>query len=599
MADSVRRVLEEMVPELEDMEQRGYFSRGEIRMIVQKRQDLEYNLQRRAALKKDFLRSIEYEKSLERLRVLRKKQRNIEGASSLSDHCIVRRTHKLYERMLRKFKGDLALWNDWIQFCASSKSARQMSKALTRAMQLHPNSAAIWTYAAAWEFEHNHNATVARSLMQTGIRMCKNDPALWMEYFRMELLYAARLGARRHVLGLSESAIDPATELLLSGGIAKVVYNNAIDAVPDDAEFRVGLLNVLCPLPIMNKVQLEDYIVNDIREQLKLVFNGVACRKLSKYIFKRGVESSSFGAALELAMQVFEDCGQQVEVYESKLLLLEEMFSDVLEDQNEEHMSLLLQECISTGEAALQSNSTSCDIVLAVSRAYRRIGQYQDGLKMLRDGPSTETIISDRLYLELYDAVASSKAETDVLMIELFASLERESRTPPVWLSALSCIVGTADRLSALADIFEKDQLAFSTCPASSERGNVASCIMMSLWLNMGIEHARRFYHKILSCPLPGVNFILEIVKMEQSLFFSGAKDAASPQAIRHVYNVGTDVYGSSSVDLWLQYYTFETRLGHDGESGMVHWKAKQVLEDADNFVSQVHLKNNDSFAEW
>ena len=122
---------------------------------------------------------------------------------------------------------------------------------------------------------------------------------------------------------------------------------------------------------------------------------------------------------------------------------------------------------------------------------------------------------------------------------------------------------------------------------------------MMSLWLNIGIEHARRFYHKILNCPLPGVNFILEIVKIEQSLFFSGSKDAASSQAIRHVYSIGTNVYGSSSVELWLQYYTFETRLGHDGESGMVHWKAKHNLEDADNFVSQVHLKNNDLFAEW
>ena len=44
------------VPELEDLEARGYFSRSEIKRIVQRRQDFEYALKRRAALKEDYLR---------------------------------------------------------------------------------------------------------------------------------------------------------------------------------------------------------------------------------------------------------------------------------------------------------------------------------------------------------------------------------------------------------------------------------------------------------------------------------------------------------------------------------------------------------------
>ena len=44
------------MPELEALEQRGYFSRGEIRMIVRKRQDFEYALKRMAAIKADYLR---------------------------------------------------------------------------------------------------------------------------------------------------------------------------------------------------------------------------------------------------------------------------------------------------------------------------------------------------------------------------------------------------------------------------------------------------------------------------------------------------------------------------------------------------------------
>lgn len=56
MADTVRYLMEEMIPELEELEKKGYFSRSEIRQIVQKRQDFEYALKRRATLKKDFLR---------------------------------------------------------------------------------------------------------------------------------------------------------------------------------------------------------------------------------------------------------------------------------------------------------------------------------------------------------------------------------------------------------------------------------------------------------------------------------------------------------------------------------------------------------------
>lgn len=51
-----RYLLEEMVPELEALEERGYFSRDEIRAIVQRRQDFEYALKRMAARKEDYLR---------------------------------------------------------------------------------------------------------------------------------------------------------------------------------------------------------------------------------------------------------------------------------------------------------------------------------------------------------------------------------------------------------------------------------------------------------------------------------------------------------------------------------------------------------------
>lgn len=59
MADTVAYLLEEMVPELEDFERRGLFTRAEIKRIVAARTQHEYAMKRRAPVKADFLRAIQ------------------------------------------------------------------------------------------------------------------------------------------------------------------------------------------------------------------------------------------------------------------------------------------------------------------------------------------------------------------------------------------------------------------------------------------------------------------------------------------------------------------------------------------------------------
>lgn len=73
---------------------------------------------------------MQYESRLEELRRLRREAAGLAGAKkSLSDHTLVRRVHFIFERATRKFRGDLALWHAWLQFCKDTRSARQMSKA--------------------------------------------------------------------------------------------------------------------------------------------------------------------------------------------------------------------------------------------------------------------------------------------------------------------------------------------------------------------------------------------------------------------------------------------------------------------------------------
>ena len=47
-----------MVPELEELEEKGYFTKHEIKEIVRRRENFEYSLKRRTPTKADFIRHV-------------------------------------------------------------------------------------------------------------------------------------------------------------------------------------------------------------------------------------------------------------------------------------------------------------------------------------------------------------------------------------------------------------------------------------------------------------------------------------------------------------------------------------------------------------
>jgi U3 small nucleolar RNA-associated protein 6 len=102
---------------------------------MKKRREFEMALVRRVARKSDFLRYAAYEMDLERLRRRRVEKigecgphangktdamRSLwftEGRSprSVSDYAIVKRVFQIFERAVRKFKGDVGLWMEYIR----------------------------------------------------------------------------------------------------------------------------------------------------------------------------------------------------------------------------------------------------------------------------------------------------------------------------------------------------------------------------------------------------------------------------------------------------------------------------------------------------
>ncbi|KAI9593863.1 hypothetical protein BDF19DRAFT_447127 [Syncephalis fuscata] len=266
MTDVIQRYLEEMVPELEDLEERSIISKYEDnldRLIKERRGRTEF---KRGELKK----------------------------TSRGDYSGQQRVCKIYERAINRFHGDVKLWLQYADYLKKKDSTRLLSRTIARALQLHPTKPSLWIYAAAWEFEENGSIVAARAMMQRGLRFNGNSKELWIEYFRLELAYIEMIDKDDWYLNVStvadqprqdktdnvdskaefdkdmleldidepkepvsqqhqemiakttEAAKQPSdlVDSLSEGTIAKIVYQFAIKEIPSDLQFRKQFLDV-------------------------------------------------------------------------------------------------------------------------------------------------------------------------------------------------------------------------------------------------------------------------------------------------------------------------------------------------------------------
>jgi U3 small nucleolar RNA-associated protein 6 len=154
-------------------------------------------------------------------------------------------------------------------------------------------NASLWIMAATWENEHNSNMTAARVLLQRALRLMPENEQLWHEYFRLELLYIEKIKLRRRVLGIDQksqekniddmdvdkeeddntiqlpavtgedveqwkqdeeetkskskldvAALEEENNPILQGLLAKIIYDNAIQAIPNNIEFRQRFVDI-------------------------------------------------------------------------------------------------------------------------------------------------------------------------------------------------------------------------------------------------------------------------------------------------------------------------------------------------------------------
>lgn len=240
-ADKARFYLEQYVPELQEYARKGLFTPSEITAISRKRSDFEHTLNARGSKPGDYAKYASYEMNLATLVKKRCKRTGVKQGTHYSGQ---RTVFFVLERGTKKFPGDLGLWMQYIQYCQEQKANKKLTKVFTSVLRLKPREWGLWVLAAKHYAERQGDMSTARSYLQRGLRFCREERRLWAEYVRLEMVYLAKLAARRKILGLDERKDEQEQEENEADGTKDVMMLPSITAEDIEPKADNGMQEV-------------------------------------------------------------------------------------------------------------------------------------------------------------------------------------------------------------------------------------------------------------------------------------------------------------------------------------------------------------------
>ncbi|KAF7842434.1 U3 small nucleolar RNA-associated protein 6-like protein [Senna tora] len=614
MADVVQFRLERMVDELDDLEQRGLFSRREIAEIVKQRRKYEYRLKRPSPLKQDFLEYID-----------------------------VLRIMDVYEQALKRYKGDIDLWFRYLEFCRLKKNGR-MKKALAKLVRFHPKVPGVWIYAAAWEFDHNLNVAAARALMQEGLRVCPTSEDLWVEYLRMELTYLNKLKARKVALGEDEGTLtsdrraadekqwrDENQELFMSlneneendksnvesdeskkkqevfaehgMSIFRTIYIGAVEAVPSSLNLQKRFLEILEGIKLANSEEMCKEILSDMKRNFLTdpeFWDWLARREYNPENVQ-GRSEDVIIAQMQKAIQVYEEAlisvpsGSMFRFYVSFLM------GFITRKGGETNISGSSGQPVNYVEHLLtifkKAEGMEClteDLACDYLSFYLQLGQLDEARKLAEKlccGTLGESVqlwgLRISIEMKRITRISSPSDADHLFFFELLKDILSKfpvSKSENLWEMALKFYANQTQYFDKLLEI----SVVSLARDGGSENGfSLSSAFVRFILQKDGIQQARDVYKRFLALPHPGLVLYRNCIDLETNLALSGDKDAL--MNARKLYESALATY-DQDVNLWQDYHQMEIKMGTSEMATSVVWRARRTLKDAGRFIASSDL---------
>ena len=200
MADKVQMALETLVPEMDILIQKNYFTKKDVKKIMKKRRYHEYQFEKTDVLPLDYFKAIKYEKILNKRMKQQKKNLHIKKNDYYDFH-FIRRIIVLYKKCLIKFNNnDENIWMEYFNFLLVNKCNDILNKEIGRCLTLYPSKIIFWKIAAYHEYEDNLNFQNARNLLQKCIKFNQFNVEAYLEYFTFEIIFAKNFVERKDIL---------------------------------------------------------------------------------------------------------------------------------------------------------------------------------------------------------------------------------------------------------------------------------------------------------------------------------------------------------------------------------------------------------------
>ncbi|XP_014913331.1 U3 small nucleolar RNA-associated protein 6 homolog [Poecilia latipinna] len=589
MAEIVQQRIEDRIPELEQLERVGLFTKKEVKSIIKKVTALEYKLHRLIVNKEDFIAYIQYEINVLELIKKRRGHINYHFKRDEIEFPITHRINSIFRRATKKWKDDVQLWLSHVAFCKKWETKSQISKVFASMLAIHPDKPALWIMAAKSELEDRNSSESARHLFLRALRFHPDNKKVYQEYFRMELLHCEKLRKQKEEvekadMDLGEYEFSPE---ILSGKLAEVVYKDATAKIKE-AEFVISLLNIAAIFDFTK--ELQDSILQDLQA------NHTEDSLTWDFMAKRELEAPGVDEELHTAK------GRALDI-----------------NRREER-------CCQVYEEGLKSLNTepmwTRYVVFCLERLKRKTNvqelkdKRQERLLEVLQRAHDSSLLKENFYKNWLEILLSS-GHTEAAASLALSATQRYNQSVSVWSLCLQTLrhLGCGDMAKlfhdALTHVNPKEslplwqlQLQWSMADQSAEeteaifkRGLLSSvpAIAMEvkeLYLDWsysvgGYKKARKTFTSLQENRPLSKKFFTSMIQIE--------KEQETPKInnLRDYYERALQEFGTADDDLWLQYIQEEMgALGQPENCAKIHWRAMKFLEgeSVERFTSKYTL---------
>lgn len=612
MAEFVELNLERSINELEKIEKYGLLKREEIKSIIKKRKAFEYKLRNSKKSKIHYLKYINYEQELLKLIKIRRKKMKIFEEVEDVDFSIAKKIQSLYTKVCMNNQGDVQLWFSYINFCKLMHINSRVSALFTRMLKVHSQNQALWIAAAKFEFEDNLMPNSARKILQRALRFHGDSNKLWLEYFRMELMYCEKIRKRKEILqgnkGIKLTDEEKSNEELvynddvLEGKIAIIIYQKAVERF-NDLKFASDFLSICSEFDY----QLTNFHKNFIYEDIKSRFgldNEAVWDLIARGIIEDGKhelkESKlTFTEKLSLkrvhkkkAIEMYEEMVCKLQTVEMWCFYIKFCLEQLSKCKREKNIRTKLKKVLNVMKRAWDLDLLSIElfkewIKLLVSCAQQN-DEFMEIHRLLYKAANKWSYDFDFMHFCLLIYTKLPNVKTDVMQ-HFKKSLKCLNNVPHEKIIEFyeNYLNWAKDTLHASE--IKKIAKQFSMLNNDIQSRKIAEYFKPK-YLNVlnslyGINEVRKEYN------LQKNNQPIVLDYFETMIEIEKQQKQFDENFVRKVYEDVTNSFGKDSASLWIQYIKFEMEFEPNNVSKL-YFRAVKSLQpkESDEFVSKYSL---------